>query len=130
MALTIINSVLDYLLPFHSLLSYIGVAVGSCISVFVYLWHLFPHEMLILDPRLIQHPEQLDRVIKRVFREEAYSPPTTTYRENVPQALTWNEARVQVTRLPRSIRVTGPGTTLSWLRKRLAKILRDQPTVQ
>ena len=117
-----VNLVIDYILPFHSIISYLGAALFSFISILLYLWQLFPHEMIIFDTRFVQHPDQVEIIIQKIFREVSRSPTTILYRENVPAALSWPEARVELTKLSHAVKIIGPQVTLSWLRKRLLEI--------
>jgi len=109
------------ILPFRNVAAYVGATFGLVIALASYLWRVFPHELTISDPRFVLHPEKVEAIISRIFREESRSSTTITYKEKIHPALTWNEATVVLMRSPHSLRVVGPEISLKWLRKRLLK---------
>jgi hypothetical protein len=116
-----VNILIDYLCPIYDGYSYFGVLVGSSIAASCYLWLIFPHEITIMDTDLRNAGDEIERNLKRLFREDLKTPTHIIYRENLPELLTWNEARVEVSRLPDGWRVIGPKITLTWLLKQLPK---------
>ena len=74
-----------------------------------------------MDADLRNAASEIERNLKRLFREDLKTPTHIVYREKLPEFLTWNEARVEVSRLPKGWRVIGPKITLTWLLKQLPK---------
>ena len=113
------NLLVDFVLPYHSIASYMGVLICSSACVLYYDWRVFPHEMVIEKDELPNASRLVQDQLLRLFRVVSTRGSTTVYRERLPELLTWDEARVEVTAFPDRQRVVGPGITLSWLYKQL-----------
>jgi hypothetical protein len=117
-----INIVVDVTLPFHSIFSYVGTAVASSLSIAIYLWRIFPHEMIVHNSEISSAQDEIEANLSKIMKEVSGTPTTIMYKENLPDFLTWDEARVSATLHPEATKIVGSGITLSWLRRRLERI--------
>lgn len=116
------NAVVDAVLPFKSFLGYLGVAIGSSISVLAYNWHVFPHEMRVRCSNILGCRAEVERILGRFFREHTRGDLIVTYKERLPEFLTWNEAMVEMKNVGQELIIVGPGMALFWLRKKLHRV--------
>lgn len=118
-----VNVVLDLLLPFHNVDSYAGTFLLSTAAVLYYNWKVFPYELIIDMSQWPQAPPLVIAHIERFFKEIKREGRTTIYAENLPEFLTWDEARIMVTMESAYMRVVGPGMMLSRLYKQLMRTI-------
>lgn len=122
----VVNLILDLILPFHNFESYLGVFLFSTAAVAYYNWWVFPYELIVDTNQWPQAVPLVVACVEKFFKEVRREGPTTLYAENLPEYLTWDEARVLVTVEPHKMRVVGPGMMVSRLYRRLEQELKLQ----